>query len=268
MKRPPKKDDTLEVRLPQETKQAFMERCKAEGSTASDTVRGFIEGHLAKPLSAKEPAFYRPAASFAAIAAFAAVGIALFTPTPSRAAPDLKSMFQEMDTNKDGKVSETEFAARRPMMARRDGAGPGQAGFGGPPPRADVIFIAGPPPGAPMGPPPGPPPGMQPLSDKDREAFRAKMFGETDANKDGAVSFEEFVSHRRAQLEESFKTLDANKDGKVTQVEMTAALEAGPTPGAAPVRFAFRGPPGDDMFARLDKNKDGAISDKEFADMQ
>ena len=87
MKRPPKKDDTLEVRLPQETKQAFMERCKAEGSTASDTVRGFIEGHLAKPLSAKEPAFYRPAASFAAIAAFAAVGIALFTPTPSRLLP-------------------------------------------------------------------------------------------------------------------------------------------------------------------------------------
>jgi hypothetical protein len=49
MSGPPKKTDTLEVRLSTETKQAFLARRRSEDRSASDAVRGLIEGHLASP---------------------------------------------------------------------------------------------------------------------------------------------------------------------------------------------------------------------------
>ena len=42
----PKKSETIEIRLPHATKSAFMARCREEGRTASDAVRGFIELEL------------------------------------------------------------------------------------------------------------------------------------------------------------------------------------------------------------------------------
>jgi hypothetical protein len=47
--RPPKKSESLEIRIPHPTKQAFMARCEAEGRTASEALRGFIEQHLSDP---------------------------------------------------------------------------------------------------------------------------------------------------------------------------------------------------------------------------
>ena len=47
--RPPKKSETLEVRVPHAAKQAFMARCRAEGRSASDVIREFIDGFLARP---------------------------------------------------------------------------------------------------------------------------------------------------------------------------------------------------------------------------
>ena len=44
--REPKKTETLEVRLPPETKQAFMAACRANGVSASRVVRGLIRRHL------------------------------------------------------------------------------------------------------------------------------------------------------------------------------------------------------------------------------
>jgi hypothetical protein len=44
--RAPKKSETLEVRLPFETKTAFMALCRARGRSASDAVRGFIEAEI------------------------------------------------------------------------------------------------------------------------------------------------------------------------------------------------------------------------------
>ena len=48
MIRPPKKSDTIEVRLPHAVKRAFMAQCRAEGRTASDVVRGFVEARLSR----------------------------------------------------------------------------------------------------------------------------------------------------------------------------------------------------------------------------
>ena len=44
--RPLKKSETVEIRLPHATKTAFMEKCRAEGRTASDAIRRFIDREL------------------------------------------------------------------------------------------------------------------------------------------------------------------------------------------------------------------------------
>ena len=47
--REPKKSETLEIRLPYGSKQAFMDRCRAEGRSASETMRAFIDGYVQPP---------------------------------------------------------------------------------------------------------------------------------------------------------------------------------------------------------------------------
>jgi hypothetical protein len=44
--KPPKKSETIEIRLPHATKTAFAARCQADGRTVSEAVRGFIDGEL------------------------------------------------------------------------------------------------------------------------------------------------------------------------------------------------------------------------------
>ena len=41
-----KKSETLEIRLPYPTKLAFMARCQADGRSASEALRGFIDGEI------------------------------------------------------------------------------------------------------------------------------------------------------------------------------------------------------------------------------
>ena len=52
--RPPKKSETLEIRIPYPTKTAFMEKAKAEGRAASEIVREQIDAYLGQE-SAPEP---------------------------------------------------------------------------------------------------------------------------------------------------------------------------------------------------------------------
>lgn len=47
MTRPLKKSETIEIRLPYPTKLAFMARCRDEGRSASEALRGFIDAELA-----------------------------------------------------------------------------------------------------------------------------------------------------------------------------------------------------------------------------
>ena len=44
--RPPKKSETLEIRIPYPTKTAFMEKAKAEGRAASEIVLEQIDAYL------------------------------------------------------------------------------------------------------------------------------------------------------------------------------------------------------------------------------
>lgn len=97
--------------------------------------------------------------------------------------------FDEMDTNKDGKLDATELAARRHPIT--PGAMP-------PPP---------PPEGA--APPPPPPPG-------------GRMLARLDTNGDGIIDRTEF----RAEAARRFDRADTNKDAKIDPAERQAARDA------------------------------------------
>ena len=126
-----KKSETLEIRLPHCTKLAFMARCRDEGHSASEALRGFIDGHLDRAAPGRAMG-RRPRHLLAGALIAAAVGaIAL----PSLAHPSLRSDFDRLDrngdnaisltefahldANHDGKVSFQEFQARYPRSARR-----------------------------------------------------------------------------------------------------------------------------------------------------
>lgn len=87
--RPPKKSETLEVRVPHATKQAFMARCREDGRSASEVIREFIDGHLARPSIQPErrktmSSLFQPSLI---AAAFAAAAVAVLGPTAGRAGP-------------------------------------------------------------------------------------------------------------------------------------------------------------------------------------
>jgi hypothetical protein len=101
-----KKSETLEIRLPYPTKLAFMESCRAEGRSASEALRHFIDGHLEGPKAAR-PGPRRARHLVAGALVAAAVGaIAL----PSLARPGLQAGFERLDLNGDKAISLAEFA--------------------------------------------------------------------------------------------------------------------------------------------------------------
>jgi Ca2+-binding EF-hand superfamily protein len=121
-----KKSETLEVRIPYETKQAFLTACREDGTTASEVVRGSIQDYLderVRPIPQPErsnvvdlvknlhPAVrrYGPRAAASAVAA---VALATFATLPSAAAPDFQAQFKRFDTNGDGVISPEEFSGR------------------------------------------------------------------------------------------------------------------------------------------------------------
>lgn len=101
MTRPPKKSETLELRIPHATKQAFMARCAAEGRGASETVRRLIDGHLARPRRKG----LRLALAIAAVAGAGAASL------PTLAAAAARAEHQALDRNSDGVVSVAELVS-------------------------------------------------------------------------------------------------------------------------------------------------------------
>lgn len=107
--RPPKKSETLEIRLPHASKLAFMERCRAAGLTASEVMRGLIENEATVGPKAR-----RTMKGWQALAA-AVAGIvigAAAAPSIAQALPGSRTAFDQMDANHDGVVSFAEFQAR------------------------------------------------------------------------------------------------------------------------------------------------------------
>ena len=101
-----KKSETLEIRLPYPTKLAFMARCRDEGRTASEALRGFIDGAVDSRRQNRGPRHLLAGALIAA-----AVG-AIALPSLARQAFNAAE-FARLDANHDGMVSYAEFRAAR-----------------------------------------------------------------------------------------------------------------------------------------------------------
>ena len=109
--KPLKKSETVEIRLPHATKTAFMARCRAEGRTASDAIRRFIDAELSQtPSTQRSPRLgWRPLLA-AAVAGLALGAVA--APSLAQSSPPTRAAFDRMDRNHDGIVSFDEYRVR------------------------------------------------------------------------------------------------------------------------------------------------------------
>ena len=109
MKKPPKKSETLEIRVPYQTKAAFMARCRDDGRTASEAVRHFIEREIDGGARRRDRwAGWRLWHALAAAVAGLLVG-ALAAPSLAHPTPNSKAVFERLDRNHDGGLSLEEF---------------------------------------------------------------------------------------------------------------------------------------------------------------
>jgi hypothetical protein len=100
-----KKSESLEIRIPYPTKQAFMARCRAEGRSASETLRELIEGRL-QP-AARRPRWRQWLAGGLVAAAMGAAAV------PSLARTGPQPEFRQLDRNGDGVLTRAEYDAMR-----------------------------------------------------------------------------------------------------------------------------------------------------------
>ncbi|WGM31177.1 EF-hand domain-containing protein [Brevundimonas sp. NIBR11] len=107
--RPPKKSETLEIRLPHAAKVAFMDRCRSAGLTASEVVRDLIEREAPTPAKPRR-AMKGWQALMLAVAGIV-IGAAA-APSIAQALPGSRAAFDHMDANRDGVVTFAEFEAR------------------------------------------------------------------------------------------------------------------------------------------------------------
>jgi len=100
-----KKSESLEIRIPYPTKQAFMAHCRDEGRSASEALRALIDGQLE---ASKTPPRRRSWRFMAGVAIAAAVGTGA---VPSLARPGLRAAeFAALDANHDGILCFAEYS--------------------------------------------------------------------------------------------------------------------------------------------------------------
>jgi Ca2+-binding EF-hand superfamily protein len=115
-----KKSETLEVRIPYDTKQAFLTACREDGTTASEVVRDKVQDYLdarerpslneeKRTLVMKLPQPVRRYGLRVAAGSIAAIGLTSMVVLPSAATPDVKAQFSRLDANNDGVLSVEEF---------------------------------------------------------------------------------------------------------------------------------------------------------------
>lgn len=107
MPRPPKKSETIEIRLPHPTKVAFIDHCRARDRTLSEAVRGYIDLELAGGTARRMPWRHVLAAALTGLA----IG-ATAAPSLAQSIGGDRATFERMDRDGDGVVSLAEYAAR------------------------------------------------------------------------------------------------------------------------------------------------------------
>lgn len=240
-RKPPKKTETLEVRLPHSVKRIFMARARSRGRTASSLVREFIDSYLADtdPKSENRRMLKRFATP-AAVTSFVAGAIALHAvvPVAATAAPDLKSLFDQLDADGNGQLSAEEFVVRDSdsLHASLEAADLGKM--------MSLMFMHHA--GAdrtPHGPLPPEALGMM-----------EHAFSHQDSDGNGIVSYGEFESAHLGALRQTFDMMDADHDGGIGADEYDRMM------GHLPEATATHVVP----FAEVDADRDGSISWNEF----
>ncbi len=110
--RAPKKNETIEVRIDDATKAAFMARCAQEGSSASDAIRGFIDARV----SASSRSGRRRASAWRMATAGllgALLGVGTTAPSLAHGVPSPRPAFEQLDRNHDGVLTAAEYSAQR-----------------------------------------------------------------------------------------------------------------------------------------------------------
>lgn len=239
--RPPKKSESLEVRVPHGVKRAFMERARSRGRTASGVLRDFIEAYLAGASPEDRTMLKRLATPAAATAVIGAVIAAHgLMPTAASANPDFKSVFDKLDSNADGMLSEEELAGNAPMAGAAYLEHKSDLGHGAVPLMVAVhsSFHAR----------------AHGAASPEAKAGMRKTFAKLDGDASGTITFGEFESHHLAVIRHAFDSIDADQNGKIARAELETAMQHIPDEAA----------PDTVPFERLDGNSDGAIDWKEF----
>lgn len=109
--KPPKKNETIEIRLPDQAKTAFMDHCRRENRSASEAIRAFIDEQLAQRPGARQPSksFWRVlvAAIFGTI-----LGVGVAAPSLASSTPNTRPEFDRLDRDHNGMLTYDEFRAR------------------------------------------------------------------------------------------------------------------------------------------------------------
>jgi Ca2+-binding EF-hand superfamily protein len=239
--RPPKKTESLEVRLPHDAKRAFMSKARDEGRTASDVLRAFVDSYAVASEAAGARKRLRRSLKLASMAAIAATGVAFYalTPTAVAAAPELEAMFVALDGNQDGALSREEFVDRRGagvVLLRTDNHLTASR-------QTDLRFTV-----------PFDTDRPTRLSQDDLAEMLDDAFAEQDGDRNGVVTFGEWETHHLAMFRQAFDQTDLDKDGGIEPPEYDKALRRRP-------RWLPEAPR---PFASADKNGDGRITWNEY----
>lgn len=270
----PKKSEVIELRLPYETKTAFMTRVRQEGTTASAVLRRYIDRYLegsAEPRHVfglketpmtlqiqNDPATgrrWRPAlAAFTTLLGLGAVVLAI---SPANAVPDLAGAFRHLDVDGDGILTEAEFSGAIAGGTAPLTAAPGQQvtkPLEVMPSGDNVVFLVGQPP---TGPSTGfiatIPQTQVPIDRFVGDAMREE-FARLDADSDSLVSFGEFAARHGTVMTRLFEVIDKNRDDFADATELGIANVDGSTPA--------------EFINAMDANADGRLSRLEFAGRQ
>ena len=109
--KPPKKSESIEVRLSHEAKAAFMEQCRHERLTASEAIRLFIDDRLGQRPNPRERQLISWRIMAAGVAG-AVLGLGVAAPSLAWAAQDKRPAFDQLDRNHDNTLSYEEFRSR------------------------------------------------------------------------------------------------------------------------------------------------------------